>query len=479
MAQHVTPIAEGLVRVEREADVLLGVDTGIPANSPTLRKLAGQKRQAGHIVHGELVEHWIPKGFIEYDGKVHVTGPFASGRLVSTVLSTGGTERLTALRRIADAFSAVIARGEAVDPIHTRSMVLLDDGGALVLPPDITKAIREHQSYSQRIEGMERYNHPDWPPEKNIGFFLAVASYQIMTGDFPYDANDEEELHARVRMGTVIPASARDVTIRPEVSDLLQRALTSKEAPLDPSGWAERLHTWHKNGFTDRLTEEQRAERQSAASQTVQRVEKTFQRKELVRRNGRKALIIAAIVIVVGSIPGTIIYNALQPRSTAGLPADEVVRVFYTSINTLDHMVMEDAVIDGAGRPLIREVMNLFVLDRQRMSVEMQSGFVDAQQWRDAGMPALQANRVPYGVAFLELTALAAPDAERWFQADFERWLPDYDAAETGGNVIAGYRNREIVRLRQDREDWVIYEFEQISQERLNVRELRQAAAQQ
>ena len=479
MAQNVSAIAEGVVRVERDGEVLLGVDTGIPANSPTLRRLAGQKRKPGHIVHGKLVEQWTPKGFVEHNGKVHVTGPFTPGRLVLTVLATDGVERLGALRRIADAYSAVIEHGEPVDTIHTRSMLLLDDGGALVLPPDITKAIREHQSYSQRIEGMERYNHPDWTPEQNIGFFLAAASYQIMTGHFAYDADDEEELHARVRMGSVIPASARDVTIKPEISDFLHRTLTTNEPALDLAGWAARLDAWRQNGFTERLTDEQRAERQSAAAQTVQRVEKSFQRKELVRRNGRKALIIAAIVIVVGSIPGTIIYNALQPRSTAGLPADEVVRVFYTSINTLDHMIMEDAVIDGAGRPLIREVMNLFVLDRQRMSVEMQSGFVDAQQWRDVGMPALDAGRVPYGVANLELTALASPAGEHWFQADFERWLPDYDAAEAGGNVIAGYQNREIVRLRQDRDDWVIYEFEQILQERLNVRELRQEAAQQ
>ena len=181
------------------------------------------------------------------------------------------------------------------------------------------------------------------------------------------------------------------------------------------------------------------------------------------------------LVVVIGSIPGTIIYNRLQPRSTAGFEPEEVIRTFYTSMNTLDHMTMEDAVVDGAGRDMIREVTNLFVLDRQRMSVEMQSGFVDAQAWRDAGMPALSNNRSPYGVANLTLEALspASPEELR-FLVRYERWMPDYDAAEQTGTLrYLGFDVADDVFLRLDREDWVMYRIDRVEEERLDLADLR------
>ncbi|HKJ84990.1 MAG TPA: hypothetical protein VKA06_02885, partial [Spirochaetia bacterium] len=113
-------------------------------------------------------------------------------------------------------------------------------------------------------------------------------------------------------------------------------------------------------------------------------------------------------------------------------------------------------------------------IDRQRMSVEMESGFVDAQEWRDAGMPSLGTNKSPYGVANLELVDLPSPDGERRFEARYERWLPDYELAETTGRAgITGLDTVDRVFMRMDDEDWVIYQIDRVRQDPLDVRELR------
>ncbi len=479
MALDVRIISNGLIELYRNDTQLLAVDTGIRSNSPTLRKLAGQQRQTGWIIVGDSVEPWRPQGFVEHEGTVHVHGPYAEGRLLEDALYDSSSNRLELLERIARAFAALERRNVPMVPFHTRTLVLLNDGGLLVLPPDIMAAVREHQDYESRIKRMERFNHPDHKPEENVGFALAAAAYYVITGEFPYDAQDEEDLHSRVRAGIVIPAHHRDVTVRREVSEALQAELTGAKATPDPNVWADRLRVWREHGIRDSLSSQEQGRLEEEARQTTERLERTYRRKEGLRRNGRKILTIAAIVIIVGSIPATIIRNALQPGATAGLPAEEVVEAFYTSINSLDHMTMEDATVDRAGADLIREVTNLFVLDRQRMSVEMQSGFVDAQEWRDAGMPTLPADRHPYGVANLEIRALDAIEGEQRFEARYERWFPDYEIAEvTGRSGIAGIQVVDRLALRTDRrDDWLIYEIERVSEESINLNELRRQAA--
>ncbi len=466
--------ANGLITVHRNGNDFLGVDTGIPSNSPSLRKLAGRKRQHGWLIRGDSAEIWQPLGFIEHAGAIHVYGPLTTGRFVEEILHDESTDRLAMLERLARALAVLKAEAIEMVPFHSRSLIVLDDGGVLVLPPDIMTAIREHQDYVSRINRMERYNHPDRSPDENVGFSLAAATYFVLTGVFPYDGDDEEELHARVRAGAVLPARFRDPMIREEISSALQAELTAKEPAVEAGDWAERLHDWNARGARRELTDAERAQIEQETKQAIERLERGFQRKESMRKNGRKVLIIAAIVIIVGTIPGTIIRNALQPRATAGLPPEEVVSVFYTSINSLDHMTMEDAVVDNAGRDLVREVTNLFVIDRQRMSVEMESGFVDAQQWRDSGMPSLGPSKSPYGVANLVLVDLPSPEGERRFEARYERWLPDYELAETTGRAgISGYEVVDRVFMRMDKEDWVIYEIDRTSQEPLDVNELR------
>jgi len=458
MTSQPQEIANGLITVHRNGNDFLGVDTGIPANSPSLRKLAGQRRQHGWLIRGDSAEVWQPLGFIEHAGAIHVYGPLASGRFVEEIINDDSVDRLGMLERLAGAFAVLKHEKIEMVPFHSRSLVVLDDGGVLVLPPDIMTAIREHQDYVARIHRMERFNHPDRSPDENVGFSLAAATYFVLTGVYPFDAEDEEELHARVRAGVVLPARYHDPEIREDVSTALQNELTAREPAVEATVWADRLREWHDAGVRRELSDSEREKIEQEAKQATERIERGFKRKESVRKNGRKALIIAAIVIIIGTIPGT----------------KEVVSVFYTSINSLDHMTMEDAVIDDAGRDLVREVTNLFVIDRQRMSVEMESGFVDAQEWRDTGMPSLGPNKSPYGVANLELVDLPSPEGERRFEARYERWLPDYELAETTGRAgISGFTVVDRVFMRMDKEDWVIYQIDRTSQEPVDVNELR------
>lgn len=472
MTTGATEVANGLISVERDGNTLTGIATGIPTNSFTIRKLASRRRDNGWIFRDNQLDEWCPVGLTEHAGTIYVIGPAAPGVLLDEALLDEKRDRVKDLVTVASALAALHRDGVSIGRMHTQSMLLLDDGGALVLPPDIGLTIRDHQNLEGQFRTMDLFSHPDKDPEDNVGFFLAAITYFVLTGRYPFEAAEAEELHGRIRNGRPIAARHRRFSLRADVSDYLSATLGGESYEPSPSVWAERLLSWSREGFSTQLTDQEHDEIALQAEAEIQKLNRLFDRKETIRRNWRKWLIVATIVFVVGMVPGTIIRNALRPRLTAGFLPDEVVTAFYTSVNTMDHMTMEDAVVDKAGRSLIREVTNMFVIDRQRMAVEMQSGMIDAQAWRDAGMPPMENSRVPYGVAYLSLEPLSAPAEEAAYRATYERWLPDPPEspdAPIPARPYIGYLVTDDLRLRQDREDWVIYEIVSLTADEIDV----------
>lgn len=473
-------ISDGLLKIERDGADRLAIETLIPANSFALTKLMGNRRNSGSIVEGDEVAEWRFDGFVEHEGTILAYGPYRPGKTLSEVLRLPAEEALPLLARLASAYDVLARKSMPVDRLHSHGVVLLDDGGVLFIPPDILSSIREHQGMSAQIEQFERYNFGDIKDEENRSFSMAVLAYRVLTGEHPYDGEDDEAIHNRMRAASHIPAGYRRPELKPEISRAIEAALSEPTAnAVEPAEWARRFASWSE-GYTRDLTDEERARIEEKATAEAKKREGAFRRKEFGRKHGRRVVVIALIAVIVGSIPGTIIYNALQPRVTAGFSAPEVIQTFYTSVAELDHMTMEDCVVDDAGRPLIREVTNLFVLTRMRMSVEMQTGFVDAQSWRDAGLPELENQMSPYGIANLQIDFIRGDEEEQIFDVEYEKWSPDYDAQVIDENAvmvgIVGNRIEERLYLRRDRGDWVIYRIERTDEERLSIRELRDEA---
>jgi hypothetical protein len=478
MAQNVTQTHPGIATVERNEKRYLGINTNIPAGSFSLRKLAAERRQPGLIVRNGETEKWLAYGFVEHGGSMYVYGDLQPARNIDDFLEAPLSEQLRFLSELAGAYAAL---GKDAPRFHTKAILRLDDGGFLFLPPEIREAIREHEGAEATMERFEPFNHPDQDPVDGAAFVFASLAYRAITGSVPFPGDTEEDLHARIRSRQLIEPRYKRLELRPEISTLLSSALTGASEPLPPQEWSRVLQEWADEGVDRELSAEERAQLSAAAQVAKRKVERTFARKESVRRNWRLAMIITAVVVVVGSIPGTIIYNALQPRQTAGFSPEEVVTAYYLAMNNLDHMIMEDAVVGNAGRDYIREVTNLFVISRQRMSVEFTTGFRDAQAWRDEGMPELTNSEVPYGVANLSLSAVSAPAEERAFEATYERWLPEYpdvdledaEQLEASAARYVGVSVTDRVLLRRDKEDWVIYQIERLSQEPIDLEELR------
>jgi hypothetical protein len=472
---EVHALSEGLARIERNGQSYLGINTKIPPRGFALQKLTGNQRSSGWIVYEDRIDGWSMNGFAEANEVIYIYGPYVEGITLSDALKRPRDEALKYVRSFAHAIRRLTAAEVQPFKIHGEAVLFLNDGGVLFLPREITQNMTEHQLISAQLELFEVFNHPDVNAEKNLPFVLAVLCYRALTGVFPFTADDEEELHARIRDEAFAPPVYRVPEIREDVSSYISATLADPEGKnIDLERWTTRLEAFFEEGFFRELDEEERKQIEERASKRERSIEKRFERNVLVRKHWRTATIVALIVIVVGSIPGTILYNHLQPRVTAGLPADEVVRVFYQSIGEFDHTTMEDATIDGAAAGLIREVTNLFVLSRMRMSVEMTTGFVDAQAWIDAGRPELEPDVRVYGVSDLRLESFRETEEERVFTARYNRWTPNFSgeleedpnlAATQVRNQTAAFQRVDRVHLRLDGEDWVIYDLEILEEE--------------
>ena len=471
---ELSQLAEGLVRIERQGNEYLGIVTYIPTNTFAVTKLTTQRRDNGYIVRNEEIEEWKPGGFTEYSKRLFLYGPYVEGKTLSELLRGDADAVLPYLSRLARAMRILKEQRDVTPYVHTRGIIFLHDGGILFLPRDIMKSIRDYQSTSDRVEFRELFRHPDVPEEDEPSFALAVAAYRCLTEEYPYAAENEEDLRERMRAGRVERPMYLQPEIREEVSEVLHKALREPQTSLPSlAEWEEHFTDWLASGPYQEVSDEHRVAIQARAEAERATLDKAFRRQEYFRRNWKKLVAITLVAVLVGTIPATIIYNSVQPTATAGLPADDVVRTFYNSITTLDHEAMEGATVEGAGDAMIREVTGVFVFARMRLAVEMSEAFLDPQEWRDQGMPELPEGKNVYGVANLRIEAQRSPNPdEKVFRVRYEKWNPEQPTEQlpSGASgetkqVPRGTRITERVFLREERGNWLIYRIDRVEEE--------------
>ena len=89
-----------LEQFEKNGETLTGISTGIRANSFSIQKLSGQKREEGRIVRENSVSPWKSRGLAEREGYIYVTGPVISGVSLELAMAAQSRDRIQDLMRI-------------------------------------------------------------------------------------------------------------------------------------------------------------------------------------------------------------------------------------------------------------------------------------------------------------------------------------------------------------------------------------------
>ena len=454
------------VTVTEGGKTLRGVPTGVSSERPSaLKLLSSLKDHAGWLVGESGFQEWRFTGFTRRSGQIYTYGPAVEGPDLEQVMDLPPEKAFGYLLRLARALSLLNERDVTLFPIMMDAVIFTEAGEVLFLPPDFMNKIKDSRSLEYRIHAYEKINHPYEKGEALGSFAIAVLLYRLVTGTYPFTDDTEEGIRARIRNLSVTPPKLLAPGIREEVSSEIMRALNKPES-YRLVYWEGKLAKWLEEGFTREISPQERRQIEERARVQKEKAQKSLKRRVFFERHGRTVAIVALAVVVTGAVLGSILKNVLAPRATAGFTPTQVVEAFYTSVNSLDHMMMEDTVVEKAGKSEINEATTLFVLDRQTQAYEGRSYRVPADEWDEEGRPTLDPPFYVHGVADLEI------DQERdgenpVFEVTYERWgREDVEAGESPGDTIyEGYDVTDRVYLRRLRKYWVIYQIDRLEME--------------
>lgn len=461
------------VKLEREGRDVLAIPVGVSRHEFVLTKLAGLRKLPGHIIRDGEIEEWQIDGVFKHEGRLYLHGPHLDGLFLEEAIQKSFPAALPFLIRLVRALVALKHRGLGLEFIQTDSIYFLEEGGILFLPRALMKELRNMHPEVYRLRVFESISHPDIEePENGLSFSLAALLYRVILGHYPFQADTDEEIHNRIRHARLLPLSLIEPGFREDLSRQILAGLGQGVTPA-PSleEWEEILAACKQEGLHRDTTEMEREQIRQRARKEEEKIGKAYRRKVFWQKHWKTVGIVAVAVVVVGGLTGSLLKNILAPRETIGFSPEQVVETFYQSMNDLNHSLMEDCVVEGAGKQTIRAVINIYVLSRVSLGYEGRTHVIGADEWDAQGRPELSPPQSVFGVTDL-VVLQERGEPEPVFQVSYTKWVPEPgpepgadSAGSTGlsemeGPRFAGLEITERVYLKLDRNDWVIYRFE-------------------
>lgn len=444
----------------------IGVPVGDVARGTGLTGILALKTSPGWLVEETRVTEWRFEGVVEREGSVFLYGAYEAGTPLSSVLAMPLAQALPFLLRLVRALERLTERAVPRFPLETDTILFTAAGGVLFLPPEVSREIRGRSAFTLTREVFESVNHPDLKGDPLACYSIAALLYRIITGAFPFMGTSAEEMHEQARKLEINPPSRVVPELSAEVSALVMAGLgRSRREGVPLSEWADRLSAWQDQELYHALSAQEKEQAGQAAASLRQTAARSFARRMFWEKNWKVAAIVAAVVIVVAAGAGSILKNVLAPRVTRGFSPARVVETFYTSMNTLDHQVMQACVVGRAGREQINEVTTLYVTSRVTQGYEGRSNIISAAEWDRQGRPEIASPASVYGVTGLSLKE-EQPAPAPVFLVTYDKWnpAPPPDTASMTAAVeppkSEGHRIIERVWLKKDRGDWVIYKID-------------------
>jgi len=462
MSNKTIEIGERYISFKQKDETFLGIPAGIGGGHHALKALTSLKNQPGWIVKENAIEEWRFMGFTRVNDEVCLYGPYREGKALDEVLALDPEQALPYIKSLIESLKVLKDRSFELFSFESDTVLFLDDGGIFFFPRPIMSKIRNSRSEDYRIRAYETITHPYLDGEKRSGFTIAILLYKILTGEYPFTDTTQDGVRAKIRnLDAVSPYLVRP-ELKKEASDVIMDTF-SKAKSYTLEDWNRIVSSWIQNGIFREVSKEEQELLLSRAQEQGEKSERAFQKKLFWEKNGRLILFISIIVVVAGFVIGSFVKNALAPRVTKGYSAHQVVNAYYTSINSLDHMTMEDSVIKKAGKADINEVVHLYVIGKQTMAYEGRSYIIPGDKWAEDGRPDLVAPLFVYGVVDLNVTEERG-GPEPVYTVTYEKWSRKVSETKPvpGEKLYTGYKVKDRLFMKQDKEDWVIFRMDRL-----------------
>jgi hypothetical protein len=455
---------------EKRLAVLIGKNTA----SRSLAKLTALRGSPGRLVTGLTIQEWKFEGFSEIDDELFLYGPFLSGKTLEDVLDLGLSDALPSIALLVGSLISLAENGVPLFPIQTDSVFFTEEGGVLFFPPEVYRELRGIRTFEANRDTFETLNHPDFKNDALASFSIAAVLYRLSTGKFPYEGLTAVEIHEETRKREVLEPDRIVPEITGDFSSSVMAGLSGSRPGL--TLWKEKLAGWVKAPPLRQLAPEEKERILRTAETQSGESERRFRRRLFWEKNWKIVAAVAAGVVILALVLGSILRGVLAPRVTHGFTPAKVVETYYLSMNSLNESAMSACVIGGAGRNDISAVTNLFVISRVTLGYEGRSNIVSADEWEKEGKPELPSPRTVFGVTDLSISRVSG-GADPEFQVVYDKWMPRSDSGDASqatsapplGPTFMGTKTTDLVFLKKDREDWVIYRIDRQKEEPIAV----------
>ena len=451
----ITRQTDDLLVVTNEDRTLLGIRTGIAAHGFAAQRVSAVARRGGTLIGDDRFESWPVERLVERDGEFYLCGSRYEGTTIAELLrgDDGVADWLPILLEACR--RALIHDDLALCNISTS--LVTDDGRVLFLNAELASAINTNLPLDERRRVYTPYRYDTLRGADGRIYHALALAYHALTGVAvcPPEQGEAGAASAECHSSPLkVPMRFHNPALRAELCTAIEGGLAWPEK-RSPKLLEEIAAILRSGPVEESIDSRTATDRRNAAREIVVANRVRTRRRTFWRKRGVTVLVASVVILIVGFIPYRIIAARLEPPATVGMGPREVAGTFYGAWNDLDHILMEDTLADGVGRGVIREVTNVYVIDRVQTAHTWESLLMRADEWLDADRPA---GRIPYGVSGLELRLVTEGADTATVHAHYDVWRPEsVDTPDGAGATIAvGTPVSERLILRRGRHSWEI-----------------------
>ncbi|MBN2738959.1 MAG: hypothetical protein JXR70_18405 [Spirochaetales bacterium] len=452
--------------LEIKGEKYTAIPSGLTKTRVLQTRLAAMKQRSGYLVGEKEIEPWKVSGFSEELQGLALYGPHFQGETLHALAEKSTDHFFTGMQKLLKAL--MVLRQNKIDyfPLQSNS-VLVGEAEVLFIPYELASEVNEYHDFELKREVKNYILHPDFDGEKAWSYSLACLLFRNLTGEYPFQGDDEIQLNHEMRNLELSHKLLYYPEINKDVRDFIASCFKKESAP-SLQHWLNFIAKWQDQSIFQKVSESDRLQSLEEARKKEKIQQQLFGSLNFWRKYWQQVAIIAVVVIAIGSVVATSIGNAFfRELQTKGFTPRQVVEAYYKSINDLDVMMLDDCLADGAGQNMMTYVSNIFVISRQMMSINQKNPIISAEEWDKAGRPYYDDGTQVSGIVKLSITMLQDEPAPL-FRNEYEFWRTEADPEADIDElklVFIGDHIVEDLYLRKDREFWVISKIESIKNE--------------
>lgn len=461
---------------------------GDESMQPPKHMMQGEKQRGILHIDGED-RPWTWDGLCTIEGRRYVYFDHLELDTFDTIASKHRDKALSIVTTLATILAG--QKEDFVSPLvglFTTWRVFIVEGGRglLILPPDLGDLISIYMTEDERQAGHGFYVKRG--TEEGFAMIRQAAQllYFALVGIRPYEDQmirdaGYDEIPLDVYRSRMFPGlddrTLGFINFILHAREREQRDIMGNRKGHENLAWfvskASTL-SWNVPAVEDgELQEEaQRIASSAEVHKLMDGIRRSASRRNFWRAKGTIIVIASIVALLVGSIAFTIISKALEPPVTRDLGQEDIIYAFYDAQNQLNVDLMQTA-MKGCSAPQETEVISMYVTMQTRAAYEGIRPLVSAEDWIEAGRPAIANTSYIYGI-----TDIAATDTgdDTW-HVDATYYSPypyeeEYEVTEIPQDKVLVYvydMDQDFTFTWNDRGWWNITQMSPVSVELVDM----------